>query len=189
VFVSLFVLTAQTEENEKYQHASAHHDGMVVYALNTLQQSSTCHSGEMSYPIFRRVPLAYPDVSLLARLAEQSGVDFRVIVLARAAGAMLNSTTRRSFGTYRRNAALLAEAAAVLSEQMKQIDPAFYSCLSYDVAVRGEEAESRRELGILDTLLFGNSSLSSDVSFFVLFPNSFPVVVFLICVLVSFTFE
>ena len=42
----------------------------VVYALNTLQQSSTCHSGEMSYPNFRNFPSTYPDVALLARLAE-----------------------------------------------------------------------------------------------------------------------
>ena len=55
--------------------------------------------------------------------------------------------------------------------------------------MHGEQAESKREFGVIDALLFGNSSLSSDVSLIVLSPPfSFPVVVFLIFLLVSSTF-
>ena len=88
-----------------------------------------------------------PDVALLARTAEDAGVDLRIILLTRNSSQTLASTTRRGFHKYSKtsaelspiatNAYVMIESARSLQRQLAQLDPAFYACISYDTAVHG----------------------------------------------------
>jgi len=90
--------------------------------------------GMMSYPNFGE-PLKIfktPDVRLLAELAEDEGVDFRVLFLHRSAAEMLKSTTGRNFGGWDFEAVVLEQNAQALRAQLQLLDPAFVLCLDYD---------------------------------------------------------
>ena len=110
-------------------------------------------SGEMSYPNYAgpNKVLHSPDVTVLARLAEDAGVDLRVVVLRRGAEDILRSTTmHRHFGSEAHEAAVLAESAAYLAAQLRMLDPAFVECVTIDALFRdGVRA--------LDALLWGGA--------------------------------
>ena len=57
------------------------------HVINTVDgergASKRCRSGMLSYPNFR---VGSPDVALLAQLAEEAGVDLRILVITRPAG-------------------------------------------------------------------------------------------------------
>jgi len=110
-------------------------------------------SGEMSYPNYAgpNKVLHNPDVTVLARLAEDAGVDLRVVVLRRGAEDILRSTTmHRHFGSEAHEAAVLAESAAYLAAQLRMLDPAFVECVTIDALFRdGVRA--------LDALLWGGA--------------------------------
>jgi hypothetical protein len=105
-------------------------------------------NGEMSYPNFSGSDkfLHNPDVTVLARLAEDAGVDLRVVVLRRGAEDILRSTTvHRHFGTEAHEAAVLAESAAYLAAQLRMLDPAFVECVTIDALFRdGVRARARK---------------------------------------------
>lgn len=72
-----------------------------------------------------------PDVRVLASLAEEAGLDFRVIVLVRSADEILRSTVyHRHFGTEAREATILAASAALLAGQLQLMDPHFFVCVN-----------------------------------------------------------
>jgi len=90
--------------------------------------------GMMSYPNFGG-PLKLfrtPDVRLLAGLAEDEGVDLRVLVLHRPAAALLHSTVGRGFSTWDPQAVVLEHNAQALLAQLQSLDPAFFLCTDYD---------------------------------------------------------
>jgi hypothetical protein len=100
---------------------------LTVMALNTVdgerEGSKMCLSGMMSYPNFR---WENPDIALLARIAEDAGVDLRIVVLTRSSLQTIASTLRRGFHNYSRargspfatNAAVLIESAHALQRQV-----------------------------------------------------------------------
>jgi len=113
--------------------------------LNAGDKSS--RSGEMSYPNFGGGDKALhtPDVAVLVRLAEDAGVDLRVVVFTRGAEDILRSTTvHRHFGTEVHEAAVLADSAAKLAAQLRMIDPAFVACVTTDALRDGVRAGARK---------------------------------------------
>lgn len=108
----------------------ASNDSTMVL-LNTL-------AGErmMSYPTGNgpMKVLMTPDIRILAKLAEEAGVDLRVIVLSRGYGDIFRSTRiHRHFGS---NDVVqtkdLTVNAAMLASQVQLIDPAFVMCVRYN---------------------------------------------------------
>jgi len=90
--------------------------------------------GMMSYPNFPEPMKIFktPDVRLLAELAEDEGVDFRVLFLHRSAAELLKSTTERQFGGWDSEAVILEHNAQALRAQLQLLDPAFVLCVDYD---------------------------------------------------------
>ena len=92
----------------------------------------------MSYPTLGGPDkvLHRPDVRVLAELAEEAGVDLRVVVLQRNALDILMSTTiHRKFGSDTHEASVLADNALALAAQLRAVDSAFFECV--DLAARG----------------------------------------------------
>ena len=74
-------------EGARVQAVSPGSSQVRLHVMNTVngggQRIKLCRSGMISYPNFRA---GSPDVVLLAQLAEEAGVDLRIIVLTRPAG-------------------------------------------------------------------------------------------------------
>jgi hypothetical protein len=92
------------------------------------------NTGMLSYPNFGG-PLKifqYPDVRLLAEVAERAEVDLRIVVLHREAADLLHSTTgHRHFARYGQEAIALAHSARVLAAQLRSMDREFFLCVPY----------------------------------------------------------
>lgn len=72
-------------------------EGTIVTVQKTSRLQKTCHGGltQISFPTYHGPDkaLSYPDVQLLARVAEEEGIDFRVLYLHRSARDLLISDT------------------------------------------------------------------------------------------------
>lgn len=93
-----------------------------------------------SYPNFGGPDKVFkrPDLPVLAHLAEEAGVDLRVLVLTRSPKDILVSTTvHRKFGGMQ-EALVLADNAAVLAAQVQLVDPKFVMCAPFDRLVDGD---------------------------------------------------
>ena len=104
------------------------HGKIALVPLNTWQAK------EMSYPTMggARKQLQHPDMHILARLAEEAGIDLRIILLTRDANDIAVSTTQhREFGSFNDQIEILTDNAAALTSQIHLIDPAFVMCLRY----------------------------------------------------------
>lgn len=89
----------------------------------------------MSYPNFggNNKAIRHPDVHLLARLAEQAGVDLRVVVIIRDPASILVSTTiNRNFNPFHIQLRVLADNQAILLQQLREIDRRFWVCHDFD---------------------------------------------------------
>eukprot|EP00040_Diaphanoeca_grandis_P021516 m.114714 g.114714 ORF g.114714 m.114714 type:complete len:354 (-) comp28367_c0_seq1:405-1466(-) len=95
-----------------------------------------------------------PDVRMLADVAEQAGLDLRVIVITRSAQGMLESViVNRGFGeTLESETNLLSTSAAILTSQLKSIDPLFVSCIATANGQLGDVNVWNRT-GLSDTLM------------------------------------
>jgi len=159
-----FVYGRQTDEQIRSHRAAAidafrrveaeHGSGPArLVFLNAAPPLLGDGTGEMSYPNYSGSDKALhnPDVTVLARLAEDAGVDLRVVVLRRGAEDILRSTTmHRHFCSEAHEAAVLAESAAYLAAQLRMLDPAFVECVTIDALFRdGVRA--------LDALLWGGA--------------------------------
>ena len=119
--------------------------------------------------------LHIPDVRLLAKLAEQAGLDLRILVLVRKADEILRSTVyHRNFGTESRQASILGLAAATLTSQLQLIDPRFFVCVnmsqshdssSWEAVTRSShEAPSAHDIANGVGSLSGLWNIDSDIS-------------------------
>ena len=100
-----------------------------------LNLANEAQNGMMSYPNFGDVDkeIHHPDLVVLARLCEDAGVDLRVVVLQRDAGAMIRSTVvHRHFDAEPHEAAMLADNAAALALQLQLLDDRFFQCTEFD---------------------------------------------------------
>lgn len=73
---------------------------VTVQRTNQVQEEECGSLGELSYPNNNGPDkaLAYPDLQQLAQLAEEEGVDFRIMYLQRSAKALLlSNTSHRGF--------------------------------------------------------------------------------------------
>ena len=117
----------------------------------------------MSYPNFggNDKSIHHPDVRFIAKIAEQAGVDLRILVLQRHAKQILVSTTiHRHFGKLNHQAHVLADNAMVLHGQLSALDGSFFEC------VRTKSLGRARWDEVASFLLPGYSSkatLSSDM--------------------------
>mmetsp|Transcript_31027 Transcript_31027/g.44573 ORF Transcript_31027/g.44573 Transcript_31027/m.44573 type:complete len:311 (+) Transcript_31027:2-934(+) len=91
-------------------------------------------TGMYSYPNYngRFKSLDHPDIYQLGLLAEQAGVDYRVLVLQRNGMDVLKSVDRRDFGKGDEEPKILIDNAAVLHAQLALLDSRFYYCLQYE---------------------------------------------------------
>ena len=119
------------------QQAAALGSGPPRLVFLNCKQKNT-GAGKMSYPALGgpNKVLHRPDVRVLAELAEEAGVDLRVVVLQRNALDILVSTTvNRHLGQRSRQASMLADNALALAAQLRAVDSAFFECV--DLAARG----------------------------------------------------
>jgi hypothetical protein len=102
-----------------------------IFFLNTLNESSRFRPGMISYPNCKGNEI-FADVEILARLLEEEGLDFRVLVLHRPSHSIIKSTViKRRFRIQHVQEQLLTHAAAVLFSQLYNIDPRFYEIIRY----------------------------------------------------------
>ena len=93
-------------------------------------------TGQMSYPNYGgpQKPLQYVDLIRLSKMAEEEGVDFRVIYMHRPARDIIRSTTEnRHFGTQLEEGAILYQQAHVLNSMFGMMDSNFIHCFDYGV--------------------------------------------------------
>lgn len=99
-------------------------------------------TGELSYPCGDGPERAHhhPDLIKLATIAEDAGVDLRVLVLLRDAASVLDSTAvRRHFApTPFLQSVMLVDNAFSLHGQLTSIDPRFFACVRYDASYEEE---------------------------------------------------
>ena len=115
----------------KLRTFSAENSSFSLFALNTDKESGkNCMSGMMSYPNGLNGK-SWPDIRSLAHVAEEAGVDLRIIVLTRPTIPMIQSVSAR-FRSIQQNINLVETGANMLVKQLDEIDPAFFTCVSYD---------------------------------------------------------
>lgn len=91
--------------------------------------------GMMSYPNFggSLKPVRHPDVALLATLAEDAGVDLRVVAIIRdPVKVMVSTTVNRHFNGFALQVRILRDNQMVMLQQLREIDPRFFVCHDYD---------------------------------------------------------
>lgn len=105
-------------------------------------------AGMMSYPNFndgQTKALDHPDLIPLAILAEEAGIDLRILVLSRPAYDTLYSVIRRGYGNGY-GPEILVDNAIALTHQMQMIDPAFFLCLPYEKLASYSHPEQAADL-------------------------------------------
>ena len=81
----------------------------------------------------------------MAVLAEQAGIDFRVLVLQRNGLEILKSVDRRDFGQAEEEPKILVDNAAALYAQLALLDRKFFHCLHYE-RLNNFTPKSKKEL-------------------------------------------
>jgi len=110
---------------------------------------STLRTGMFSYPNFNGIykSLDHPDIYQLGLLAEQAGIDYRILVIQRNSNAILKSVDRRDFGRANEEPKILIDNAAVLHTQLTLLDRRFYHCIDYeDLATIRSDPKQRAAL-------------------------------------------
>ena len=126
---------------------SAHQKDELIF-LNAAHNISVRRNGYMSFPQNsggHSRALHKPDLSLLASLAEEVGVDLRIVVIHRSATAILEEIDalkrlekKERLGYYNHygkaveEVAVLADAAASLGMQLSSLDAAFIYCADFE---------------------------------------------------------
>ena len=131
---------------------SIREQGGGILPLNVLSEGT---SGMMSYPNLFGVDraLQYPNVHALAKLAEDAGVDLRIVLLVRHPGSIVRSGLKRHFEKTQMHAIkMYTLALALLSAQLSLLDPSFFACWRYEAPT----------VGISDLLQFMGSREDPD---------------------------
>lgn len=129
-----FVRSLQRLESKRKMSTPALNAGRGrLFFLNTHNSRglSTGTSGMMSYPNCPPWEL-YPDIVIMAKLMEEAGVDFRVLVLHRPSHSIMRSTiTNRSHRKPGEEERVLAHGAAVLYTMLSGLDSKFFRVVEY----------------------------------------------------------
>ena len=127
---------------------SIREQGGGIVPLNVLNERV---SGMMSYPNFlgRTRALQNPDVPALAKLAEDAGVDLRIVLLLRHPRSVVRSGMRRGYEKSGLIHAISMYTAtlSLLSTHLSLLDPSFIACWRYEAP----------NVGISDLLSFMGS--------------------------------
>ncbi|CAM9565773.1 unnamed protein product [Scytosiphon promiscuus] len=111
-------------------------DGGTVTLLYPGQCASEV--GQLSFPYDggKDKALQYVDVKVLAEEAERAGIDLRFVYLSRLARSLLLSDTqKRHFGGgFVHEARILTNNAAVIDSSLRELDPNFVTCFSYETS-------------------------------------------------------
>lgn len=122
-----------------------------IFIINTFCPSS--HTSDMSYPEKRGTddPLEHPNLHQLANLAEEAGVDLRIVVMSRPSLDIIETIRNsRKMGEEGVELATLGDNAAVLSAQLELIDPRFFVCLNYSSIVDSSTSMHTRQVSATD---------------------------------------
>ena len=109
-------------------------------AVNLLDNSTLfcvhlVHGPMLSYPE-KNNPTHHPNVWSLARLAEDSGVDLRIIVIHRhPANQLVSLSLHRHYMDLANEAHQMSNQGAILNSQLQLVDPNFFICTSFSTAV------------------------------------------------------
>ncbi|CAM9772545.1 unnamed protein product [Discosporangium mesarthrocarpum] len=127
-------LRSYEEELAKRQEQNEN-ERSVIIPLNTFNcNNEGVRTGEMSFPNFGGGDKAIKHVNMrvLAALAEEKGVDLRIVYLQRDSAEILRSTVlHRNFADYMREARILLLNAEAMFTAFHLIDPAFVECFQY----------------------------------------------------------
>ncbi|GBG25912.1 Hypothetical Protein FCC1311_021312 [Hondaea fermentalgiana] len=118
-------------------------DGSKLFFLNTVFTEAAVNM--YSYPWggprcymkkFAR-PICNIDLYELVKIGEEAGVDFRVVVLRRALGAaIVSSSINRNFGTVNSQTRSLGMSWSLLRESLRSIDDAFIEQFNYEDLIK-----------------------------------------------------
>eukprot|EP00435_Cladocopium_sp_Y103_P065422 s995_g27.t1 len=157
-FFSTYNETLRSEHAIRIKQVMADADRMIreqgggIVPLNVLSEGT---SGMMSYPNLLGIdrPLQYPNVHALAKLAEDAGVDLRIVLLVRHPASVVRSGLKRKFEkTLMHAIKMYTSALALLSAQLSLLDPSFIACWRYEAPT----------VGISDLLQFMGSREDPD---------------------------
>lgn len=99
--------------------------------------------GMVSYPNFNgdnRIA-QHVNLPLIAEIAEEMEVDFRVVYLRRnESDVMMSTVVKRGFAPYMEQLRVLTVNAEALAAMLDMIDPAFVECFSYERRLDEEQA-------------------------------------------------
>lgn len=126
-------------------------DGSRVFFLNTVFSEKAVNM--YSYPWggprcylkrFARV-ICNIDTIELAQMAEEAGVDFRIVVLRRSIGAaVVSASLHRPYGTLVSEARMLIQSWALLKTGLTSIDPNFSLEISYEDLLNKPEQSAEK---------------------------------------------
>uniref|UniRef100_A0A7S2WNI7 Uncharacterized protein n=1 Tax=Mucochytrium quahogii TaxID=96639 RepID=A0A7S2WNI7_9STRA len=129
------------EEFKKLKYATLPADSSSsgnVFFLNTVSVGKSVNM--YSYPwggprcYLKRFARSMCTIDLLdlASIAEEAGIDFRVVVIKRELGASIVSAVRRGFGTFVSQTRMLGISWAILRQSLRELDDKFYQVFSYE---------------------------------------------------------
>lgn len=99
----------------------------TLYCLHLMGKGSM-----LSYPDFNN-PTHHPNMWSLARLAEEAGVDLRLVIIHRhPANQLVSLSLHRKFMNLADESHQMANNGAFLNAQLQLIDPNFYMCVGFD---------------------------------------------------------
>jgi len=116
---------------------SVRKQGGGIVPLNVLCENT---SGMMSFPNFLGPDRAIqnPDIHALAKVAEDAGIDLRIVLLVRHPTSAVRSAMKRNFEPDVMHAIKkYTSSLALLSAQLNLIDPSFIACWKYETPNAG----------------------------------------------------
>mmetsp|Transcript_8086 Transcript_8086/g.10529 ORF Transcript_8086/g.10529 Transcript_8086/m.10529 type:complete len:165 (+) Transcript_8086:2-496(+) len=80
------------------------------------------------------------DTMDIARIAEEAGIDFRIVVLRRSIGAaVVSASIHRPYGTLVSESRMLIQSWALLRTHLDLLDPGFYAEIEYEELLSNPE--------------------------------------------------
>uniref|UniRef100_A0A7S3PKL9 Uncharacterized protein n=1 Tax=Aplanochytrium stocchinoi TaxID=215587 RepID=A0A7S3PKL9_9STRA len=145
------------ESFKKLHDTPAFADGSTVFFLNTVFTEKAVNM--YSYPWggprcylkrFARV-VCNIDTIDLARIAEEAGIDFRIVVLRRSIGAaVVSASLHRPYGTLVSESRMLIQSWALLRTHLNILDPDFYIEIKYEDMLSEPEESVKRLIAHLN---------------------------------------
>ena len=144
------------DELRRLQNQTVEEDGSTVFFLNTVFADESVNMFSMPWGgprcYLRRFARVMCNIDLfdLARVVEEAGLDFRIVVLKRSLGAsIVSASVNRNFGTIISQTRILSLSWSLLMESLRTIDSAFYGFLDYEDMIQEPSTSAVKLVNLL----------------------------------------